>query len=301
MSAKNRVFSREFKQRVAERILNGERVSALHQELQIKRSVLYRWRDVYRKDGAAGLRGAPGRPPGIPNPPRPASSPEEAAARRISELERKIGQQALENDFLRRAFKRFKGVAPEEHREWRDSIYGEIRGMMQFEGFRADRACEMAHISRAGFYRHYEEHEPRQADMELRDLIQSIALENCFYGYRRVTAELAHQGVVVNHKRVSRLMRADNLLAVRKRRFVFTTDSRHSYAIYSNLAGRMPQFPCLSGGVHSTLSPILSRDSVKAENQATPAHRKINKLRVFNTIRSLESLSLRHASPTLGW
>jgi transposase InsO family protein len=112
--------------------------------------------------------------------------------------------------------------------------------MMQLEGFRADCACEMAHVSRAGFYRHYEEHEPRQADMELRDLIQRIALENRFYGYRRVTAELAHRGVVVNHKRVSRLMRADNLLAVRKRRFVFTTDSRHTYAIYSNLAGRLP-------------------------------------------------------------
>jgi transposase-like protein len=108
VSAKNRVFSREFKQNVAQRILNGESVSALHQEFQIKRSVLYRWRDAYRKDGAAGLRGSPGRPPGIPNPPRPASSPEEAAARRISELERKIGQQALENDFLLRAFKRVK-------------------------------------------------------------------------------------------------------------------------------------------------------------------------------------------------
>jgi putative transposase len=111
--------------------------------------------------------------------------------------------------------------------------------MMQLEGFRADRACEMARVSRAGFYRHYEEHEPRQADVELRDLIQRIALENRFYGYRRVTAELAHLGVAVNHKRVARLMRADNLLAVRKRRFVFTTDSRHGYAVYSNLAARL--------------------------------------------------------------
>jgi len=112
--------------------------------------------------------------------------------------------------------------------------------MMQREGFLSGHACEIARVSLAGFYRHYAEHEPRQADVELRDLIQRIALENRFYGYRRITAELAHQGVVVNHKRVSRLMRADNLLAVRKRRFVFTTDSRHTYAIYSNLAGRMP-------------------------------------------------------------
>src|ERR1039458_209656 len=56
---------------------------------------------------------------------------------------------------------------------------------------------------------------------------------------RRVTAELDHRGVVANHKRVLRLMRADNLLAVRKQRFVFTTDSQHGYAVYPNLAARL--------------------------------------------------------------
>ena len=111
--------------------------------------------------------------------------------------------------------------------------------MMQFEGFQASHACDLAHVSRAGFYRHYEEHEPRQADVALRDLIQQIVLENRFYGYRRVTAELDHLGVVANHKRVLRLMRADNLLAVRKQRFVFTTDSQHGYAVYPNLAARL--------------------------------------------------------------
>jgi transposase InsO family protein len=60
------------------------------------------------------------------------------------------------------------------------------------------------------------------------------------YGYRRVMAELQHRGTVVNHKRVLRLMRADNLLVVRKQWFVFTTDSRYDYAVYSNLA------PCLN-------------------------------------------------------
>jgi len=111
--------------------------------------------------------------------------------------------------------------------------------MMQFEGFRAEHACELARMSRAGFYRHYEEHEPRQADVELRDQIQRIVLENRGYGYRRVRAELLHQGMVVNRKRVLRLMRLDNLLAVRKQRFVFTTDSRHGYAVYPNLASRL--------------------------------------------------------------
>lgn len=111
--------------------------------------------------------------------------------------------------------------------------------MMQLEGFRADHACDVARVSRAGFYRHYQEHEPHQADVALRDLIQQIVLENRFYGYRRVTAELGHRGVEVNHKRVLRLMRADNLLAVRKQRYVFTTDSRHGLAVYSNLASRL--------------------------------------------------------------
>jgi transposase len=108
LSGKNRVFTREFKEGVAQRILNGESVSTLHCEVQIKRSVLYRWRDAYRKDGAAGLQRPVGRPPGVPNPPRPVASPEDAAARRAAELERKIGQQALDIDFLRRAFKRVK-------------------------------------------------------------------------------------------------------------------------------------------------------------------------------------------------
>jgi transposase InsO family protein len=111
--------------------------------------------------------------------------------------------------------------------------------MMPLEGFRADHACQLAQVSRAGFYRHYAEHEPRQADVALRDQIQRIVLENRCYGYRRVTAELGHRGVVVNHKCVLRLMRLDNLLAVRKQRYVFTTDSRHTYAVYPHLAARL--------------------------------------------------------------
>lgn len=104
---KKRVFSLEFKEGVAQRIVNGESVSALHHQLQVKRSVLYRWRDAYGKDGAIGLRPL-GRPPGVPALPRQQGNPQEAAAQRIAELERKIGQQSLDLDFLRRAFKRVK-------------------------------------------------------------------------------------------------------------------------------------------------------------------------------------------------
>jgi len=108
LSGKYRVFSREFKESVAQRILNGESVTSLRYELDIKRSVLYRWRDAYRKEGAAGLQRPAGRPPGNASAPRSPVGPEAAAAQRIAELERKIGQQSLDLDFLRRAFKHVK-------------------------------------------------------------------------------------------------------------------------------------------------------------------------------------------------
>jgi len=110
---------------------------------------------------------------------------------------------------------------------------------MQREGFSITEALRSVGLGRAGFYRHYEEHEPQQADVELRDAIQQVALEHRVYGYRRVTAALKQQEWEVNHKRVLRLMRADNLLALRKRRYVLTTDSRHPFAIYPHLAPRL--------------------------------------------------------------
>lgn len=72
--------------------------------------------------------------------------------------------------------------------------------------------------------------------MELRDAIQKIALKMPAYGYRRVTAELRRQGGTVNHKRVLRIMREDNLLCLRRRKFVVTTDSNHKLPVYPNLA-----------------------------------------------------------------
>ena len=109
--------------------------------------------------------------------------------------------------------------------------------MMQLEGspLSIEDACRAAQVSRAGYYRYFDQHAPRQAETELRDKIQRIALENRYYGYRRVTADLRLQGVIVNHKRVLRVMREDNLLSLRKRKFVVTTDSTHGRPVYPNL------------------------------------------------------------------
>jgi transposase len=116
LSNKYRVFSTEFKQEVVQRILKGESVNALHLELRIKRSVLYRWRDAFQEGGAGGLRPRHGRPPVVLSPPQGEANVEavdaEDAARQIRELERKIGQQAMDIDFLRRAFKRVKDSRP---------------------------------------------------------------------------------------------------------------------------------------------------------------------------------------------
>ena len=99
---------------------------------------------------------------------------------------------------------------------------------------------ELGGVSRASYYR-FGEHGPAgpDPDMDLRDAIQRIALEWPSYGRPRITAALRRQGWTVNPKRVYRLMRRDNLLCLRKRKFVVTTDSNHSRKIYPNLARQM--------------------------------------------------------------
>lgn len=110
---------------------------------------------------------------------------------------------------------------------------------MQLEGYSAARACDLARVSRAGFYRQWVERQPREFDAALRDAMQRVALQDRCCGYRRVTKTLQKEGWNVNHKRIARMLREDNLLSLRRRRFVVTTDSRHGYTIYPNLARNM--------------------------------------------------------------
>jgi putative transposase len=99
--------------------------------------------------------------------------------------------------------------------------------------------CELAGVSRAGLYRYRPGPPGPDLDMALRDAIQRIALKFPSYGWRRMTAELQRKGWAVNHKRVYHRMREDNLLCLRKRKFVVTTDSDHSLPVYPNLARAM--------------------------------------------------------------
>lgn len=103
-----------------------------------------------------------------------------------------------------------------------------------------ERLCGLAQVSRAAYYRHWGEHAPLRQETALRDAIQRLAISHRYYGYRRITALLKRQGWVANHKRVARILREDNLLCLRKPVFKpATTDSRHSWRVWPNLARHM--------------------------------------------------------------
>ncbi len=103
-----------------------------------------------------------------------------------------------------------------------------------------ERMCQLAQVSRAGFYRSFQEQQPQEEEVELRATIQEIFLEHRRrYGYRRVTKELQQRGWVINKKRVQRLMQGDNLLAVQPKAFATTTNSEHELEVYLNLASQM--------------------------------------------------------------
>lgn len=100
-----------------------------------------------------------------------------------------------------------------------------------------ERLCMIAQVSRASYYRHWATAAPREEETAARDVVQRAALANRRYGYRRIAAQLRREGFVVNHKRVLRLMREDNLLALRSKPFVpITTDSRHDWRVVPNVA-----------------------------------------------------------------
>jgi putative transposase len=99
-----------------------------------------------------------------------------------------------------------------------------------------ERMCAAAGVSRAGYYRYWQVSAPRREETAVRDAIQRIALANKYRrGYRYITAELTRAGLQVNHKRVLRLMRQDNLLCLKKRPFVpVTTNSQHGWRVVPN-------------------------------------------------------------------
>ena len=95
------------------------------------------------------------------------------------------------------------------------------------------KCCNALSIGRSSYYRGRRGR--TDPDLELRDRIHKLSLSWPSYGYRPMTCALQRLGYRVNHKRVLRLMREDNLLALRRKAFVSTTDSNHDRAVYANL------------------------------------------------------------------
>jgi transposase len=106
MTKDRRVFSSEVKLSTVKRILAGEDIRDLARELKVRRTFLYRWKDLYRKGGTAAFKAQRGRPPNAGADRRRGPVDDLAAAKkRIADLERKIGQQELELDFFQRALR----------------------------------------------------------------------------------------------------------------------------------------------------------------------------------------------------
>jgi hypothetical protein len=197
---------------------NSENVRALAREPGVSKSLLYWWKQ--RAEGRLK-----------PKEPGTAEDPRDRRVRelekKVGELEGVIGQKTLELDFFAGALRRIgekrqRGSNSGETASTRKSGRGCNRS-----GLSILRMCDLATVSRASFYRHWDKKAPREAEMALRDVIQRMAVVHRFYGYRRVAVLVQREGYEVGAKKVHRLMKEDNLLAVRRRKFVATTDSAH--------------------------------------------------------------------------
>jgi hypothetical protein len=152
--------------------------------------------------------------------------------------------------FVEKSLAVFQETSCASHRQCRYRLYEQVQEAAE-AGTVVNRLCRAAGISRAGYYRFRQRGKSKGTDMDLRSQMQRIALRWPAYGYSSgVHAELLRPGWTVNHQRVSRVLREDNLLCVRRRKFVLgTTDSRHGLPIYPNLAADMVLTTSISSGL----------------------------------------------------
>ena len=83
---------------------------------------------------------------------------------------------------------------------------------------------------------YYERPMEKPDDTAIVAALGAVHEEFAFYGWRRMRAELGHRGLIVNHKKIKRLMREYDLRPPARRRRVATTDSDHDQPIFPNRA-----------------------------------------------------------------
>ena len=221
-------YDEKFRRSAVKRMLACDNIVRLSRRLGVHRRLLYKWRNdqealYFRADDSVPV----------------CNSRESALRRELSRVKRLLAEKTVELDFFRSALQRV------EARRQETSVSGERastrRSEMPLQGsLSIERMCQLAQVSRAGYYRFLQGRAPVEEDMILRSAIQQIVLENRgLYGYRRVTVKLRRQGMIANHKRVIRLMREDNLLAIRHRDLSLLTEWKDETEIYLNLPRRL--------------------------------------------------------------
>jgi len=224
-------YGERFRRRAVEQMNACDNIVRLSQKLGVTRRLLYKWRDDLEALYSQAENGQP-----IIN------SRESALRKELLRVKRLLAEKTVELDFFKGALQRVGA------RRQKSDISGERastrRSEMPLQGsLSVERMCQLAQVSRAGYYRHLQSRAPKEEDMTLRSAIQQIVLENRgLYGYRRVTLELRRQGMMANHKRVIRLMREDNLLAIRHHKPRPGTESKDEPEAYVNLARRLKLF-----------------------------------------------------------
>ncbi len=145
------------------------------------RKSLYMWREQLDPESVMSRK---------PGPPRKVTGGRTGEGGRAAETG--VGRQDSGVGFFQRCLAKSRGSTPAEQKLWRQDIYDQIREVMSLQGsLSVERMCQLAQVSRAGFYRSLQEQEPDREEMELRAAIQQIFLEHRRrYGYRRITKEL---------------------------------------------------------------------------------------------------------------
>ena len=210
MDLSRAVYSRDLKIAAMRALDAGSTTGEIARKYQVSPHLLDRWRGEWRAKGESAF-------PGIGR--RGADLPALDDARRIGGAGAQDRPAHDGERFFKKGLAAFQGSSPASRRQWRGCLFEEIQ-QAAAKGEAVNALCQMTGLSRAGFYRWRVPRQATPVEMELRDEMQKVALESPAYGYRRITAELQRRGFEVNHKRVLRMMREDNLLCVRRRVFV---------------------------------------------------------------------------------
>ena len=222
MSLSRRRFTPEFKLSAVKRLEQVASAAEVSRAFEVNPNLLHRWRREFRQGPANAF---------------PGEGKRRWEETRTAELERKVGQQTMETDFFKGCLQRI-----EQQRKLQASAGKPLSGQQILQQVREkppmtiQRMCRLTELPCATFYRGRAHRQGPDPDLELRDAIQRIAVEFPSYGRPRITAALQRRGWVINPKKVHRILREDNLLCLRRRKFVLTTDSGHGLRVYPNLA-----------------------------------------------------------------